>query len=44
MFTGQSVKNITKVKRSDLFLDVAQTTVGTVYVPQTILDAKDALP
>lgn len=44
MFTGQNVQNITKVKRGDIFIDVAQTVVGTVTVPQTIVDAEDALP
>jgi len=43
-FTGQNITDITKVKRSDAFTDVQQTVVGTVNVPQSIIDAGDALP
>lgn len=44
MFRGQNVENITKVRRSDVFTDVQQTVVGMVNIPQSILDADDALP
>ena len=43
MFKGQNVANITKVKRADVFIDVFQTVVGKVNIPQSVLDVDGAL-
>jgi len=43
-FTGSNIADITKIKRSDVFTDVQQTVVGTVNIPQSIIDSGDALP
>ena len=42
-FTGANVANVTIIKPSDIFLKVVQTFVGTVNVPQSIIDAGGAL-
>ncbi len=36
MFQGSSIQDITKIKRSDVFLDVTQRVVGMVTVPASI--------
>lgn len=42
MYTGKNIANITKVKQSDIFLQVTQTVVGTVNIPNT--DNFEVLP
>ncbi|WP_294962581.1 hypothetical protein [Sulfurimonas sp.] len=43
-FTGANVRDITKIKNSDVFIKVDLTVVGMVSVPQSIIDNGDALP
>lgn len=43
-FTGVSIQNVTKVKQSDVFINVQQTVVAMVTVPQTMIDVDGAMP